>query len=157
MAALQEGAKAPDFTLDGSSGQFTLSESLRQHRFVILSFFPLAFSPVCTDEMSLFQEVQSEFKRLGAFTVGISVDSKYVQSEFAKKSNVEFPLLADFHPKGAVARQYGVMRDDGIAERALFIVDSSGTIHYSYVSELRVNPGADRLLERLEALQGKKQ
>ena len=156
MAAVQEGAKAPDFTLDGSSGQFTLSEALKQHRFVILSFFPFAFSSVCTGEMTLFQEVQSEFQRLGAATVGISVDSKYVQTEFSKKNHIQFPLLADFHPKGATARKYGVMRDDGSAERALFIVDSSGTIRYSYVSELGVNPGADRLLERLEALQGKK-
>ena len=154
MAALPEGTKAPDFTLEGSTGTFTLSEELKKHRFVILSFFPLAFSPVCTDEMSLFQEVQQEFGRLGARTVGISVDSRYVQQEFARKTNVHFPLLADFHPKGAVAQQYGVMRDDGIAERALFVVDSEGMIRYSYVSELRVNPGADRLLERLEALQG---
>jgi peroxiredoxin (alkyl hydroperoxide reductase subunit C) len=156
MAALQEGIKAPDFTLEGSAGTFTLSEALKKHRFVILSFFPLAFSPVCTDEMSLFQEVQDEFERLGAMTVGISVDSRYVQHEFAKKTNVRFPLLADFHPKGAVAEKYGVMRDDGIAERALFIVDSDGVIRYSYVSELRVNPGADRLIEKLEALQGRK-
>jgi peroxiredoxin (alkyl hydroperoxide reductase subunit C) len=122
-----------------------------------MSFFRLAFSPVCTDEMSLFQEVRDEFERLGATTVGISVDSKYVQDEFAKKTNVKFPLLADFHPKGAVAQKYGVMGDDGIAERALFIVDSGGVIRYSYVSEMRVNPGADRLLEKLEALQGKKE
>jgi len=155
MAALQEGAKAPDFTLDGSTGRFTLSEALKGHRLVILSFFPLAFSPVCTDEMAVFQEVQDEFERLGAMTVGISVDSKYVQQEFARKSSLTFPLLADFHPKGAVAHQYGVMRDDGIAERALFIVDSDGIIRYSYVSELRVNPGADRLLEKLEELQGR--
>jgi peroxiredoxin len=155
MAALEEGAKAPDFTLEGSSGRFTLSEALKKHRFVMLSFFPLAFSPVCTDEMAVFQEVQDEFERLGAITVGISVDSGYVQAEFARKNNITFPLLADFHPKGAVARKYGVMRDDGIAERALFIVDSGGVIRYSYVSELRVNPGADRLLEKLEELEGK--
>lgn len=154
MAALQEGAKAPDFTLEGSTGRFTLSQALKEHRFVILSFFPLAFSPVCTDEMAVFQEAQEEFERLGAMVVGISVDSHYVQQEFAKKTGVQFPLLADFHPKGAVAQQYGVMRDDGIAERALFIVDSEGVVRYSYVSELRVNPGADRLLEKLEELQG---
>jgi len=156
MAALQEGAKAPDFTLDGSTGSFTLSEALRKHRFVILSFFPLAFSPVCTDEMAVFQEVQDEFERLGAITVGISIDSKYTQAAFAKQGNITFPLLADFHPKGAVAQRYGVMRDDGIAERALFIVGANSVVRYSYVSELRVNPGADGLLQRLEQLQAAK-
>ncbi|MFB3880775.1 MAG: redoxin domain-containing protein [Armatimonadota bacterium] len=157
MAALQEGAKAPDFTLDGSGGKFALSDALKQHRFVILAFFPAAFSSVCTAEMTLYQEVQGEFARLGASIVGISVDSKYVQTEFAQKNNIQFPLLADFHPKGAVAQKYGVMRDDaGAAERALFIVDSGGVIRYGYVSEVGVNPGADRLLDRLEALQGSK-
>ncbi len=155
MAALAEGSKAPDFTLEGTTDKpFTLSEALKQNRFMILAFFPLAFSSICSDEMSLYQEVQEEFKQLGARTVGISVDSAYVQKEFAAKNNIQFPLLADFNPKGAVAQKYGVYRaDDGIAERALFIVDSNGLIRYSYVSELSVNPGADRLLEKLEELQ----
>ncbi len=154
MAALKEGAKAPDFTLKGAAEQpFTLSKALEQNRFVVLSFFPLAFSPVCTEEMSLFQEVRDEFERLGAEVVGISVDSGYVQQEFARKNNIEFPLLADFHPKGAVAEKYGVMRDSGTAERALFIIDSAGIVRYSYVSDPGRNPGADALLERLEQLQ----
>ncbi len=157
MAALIEGTKAPDFTLEGTTDKpFTLSEALKGNRFVILAFFPLAFSSVCSDEMSLYQEVRDEFGRLGAMTVGLSVDSAYVQKEFARKNNLQFSLLADFNPKGAVAQKYGVYRaDDGTAERALFIIDSSGIIRYSYVSEVSVNPGADRLLEKLEELQSK--
>jgi peroxiredoxin len=85
--------------------------------------------------------------------VGISVDSHYTQRAFAKANGITFPLLADFHPKGAVAERYGVMRSDGMTERALFIVDSQRRVRYSYLSELRTNPGADRLLEALESMQ----
>jgi peroxiredoxin len=155
MAALEVGAKAPDFTLEGTPEQpFQLLEAIKQTRFVVLAFYPLAFSPVCTDELNLFQEVLEEFQRLGAQVVGISVDSKYSQGAFAKANAITFPLLADFHPKGAVAAQYGVMRDDGVAERALFIVGSEMVVRYSFVSELRKNPGADRLLDALEGMQG---
>ncbi len=154
MAALEVGAKAPDFTLEGTQEQpFRLSEAVKQTRFAVLAFYPLAFSPVCTDELNLFQEVLDEFQRLGAQVVGISVDSKYSQRAFAKANGITFPLLADFHPKGAVATLYGAMRDDGVAERALFIVDGKMAIRYSFVSELRKNPGADKLLEALEAMQ----
>jgi peroxiredoxin len=156
MAALTVGERAPDFTLEGSAeGPVSLSDLLEGNRFVVLAFYPLAFSPVCTDQMDLYQEVIDEFERLGAKVVGISVDSKYAQQAFAKHSGIAAPLLADFHPKGAVAETYGVMRDDGVAERALFIIDSDGVIRYSYVSELTVNPGADLLFEALEGLQKK--
>jgi len=155
MAALEVGAKAPDFALEGGvAGSFRLSEAVKRSRFVVLAFYPLAFSPVCTEEMSLFQEILEEFTELGAQVVGISVDSKYAQQAFAESKGITFPLLADFHPKGVVAQQYGVMREDGVAERALFIVDAQMVVRYSFVSELRKNPGADRLLEALEGMQG---
>ena len=154
MAALEMGAKAPDFTLEGSvAGPFRLSEAVKGSRFVVLAFYPLAFSSVCTEEMSLFQEILEEFAELGAQVVGISVDSKHTQQAFAESRGITFPLLADFHPKGAVAQQYGVMREDGVAERALFIVDVQMVVRYSFVSEPRKNPGADRLLEALEGMQ----
>jgi len=154
MPALAAGSKAPQFELQGTPQQpFRLSDALKETRFVVLAFFPLAFSSVCGDQMSLYQEFVEEFERLGARVVGISVDSRYAQQAFAEAKGIAFPLLADFHPKGAVAEQYGVMRDDGVAERALFIVDSDGVVRYSYVSEPRKNPGADGLLEALEAMQ----
>jgi peroxiredoxin len=154
MPALPVGSRAPDFELQGTPQQsFKLSNALKETRFVVLAFFPLAFSSVCGDQMTLYQEFVEEFERLGARVVGISVDSRYAQQAFAEAKGIAFPLLADFHPKGAVAEQYGVMRDDGVAERALFIVDSDGVVRYSYVSEPRKNPGADGLLEALEAMQ----
>lgn len=152
MAALSVGSKAPDFELEGSAGKTKLSELLKENDYVILAFFPAAFSPVCTNEMNLYQEVKEEFSNMGAEVVGISVDGKWVQQAFAKHNKLDFPVLADFHPKGAIAEQYGVMRNDGMAERALFIVDSEGVVRYSYVSELTKNPGADRLLEALEKM-----
>lgn len=152
MAALSVGSKAPDFELDGSAGTTRLSDVLKENDYVVLAFFPAAFSPVCTNEMNLYQEVREEFKRMGAEVVGVSVDSKWVQQAFARQNNLDFPVVADFHPKGAVAEKYGVMRSDGMAERALFIVDSEGIVRFSYVSELTKNPGADRLLEALEKM-----
>jgi peroxiredoxin len=127
MAALSVGSKAPDFELDGSAGTTRLSDVLKENDYVVLAFFPAAFSPVCTNEMNLYQEVREEFKRMGAEVVGVSVDSKWVQQAFARQNNLDFPVVADFHPKGAVAEKYGVMRSDGMAERALFIVDSEAS------------------------------
>jgi len=152
MAALPVGSKAPDFELEGSAGKTKLSDLLKENDYVILAFFPAAFSPVCTSELNLYQEVKEEFAELGAEVVGISVDSRWVQQAFAKQNNLSFPVLADFHPKGTIAAQFGVMRADGMAERALFIVDSDGIVRYSYVSELTKSPGADRLLEALEKM-----
>jgi peroxiredoxin len=129
-----------------------LSDLLKDGKPVILAFYPAAFSPVCGDEMSLYQEVRDEFERLNAKIVGISVDNYWSVAAFAKAKGITFPLLSDFHPKGAVAQKYGVMRDDGIAERALFIIDPQGIIRYSYVSPILQNPGADRLLDELEKL-----
>jgi len=153
MAALEVGAKAPDFELKDTEGKSVrLSELLKDGKPVILAFYPAAFSPPCGDEMSLFQEAQDEFARLDAKIVGISVDNYWSIAAFAKAKGITFPMLSDFHPKGAVAAKYGVMRDDGIAERALFIVDPKGVIRYSYVSPILQNPGADRLIEELEKM-----
>ena len=153
MAALPVGEKAPDFELKDTGGNpVRLSDLLKGGKPVILAFYPAAFSPPCGDELSLYQEVRDEFERLNAKVVGISVDNYWTTAAFAKAKGITFPLLSDFHPKGAVAQKYGVMRDDGIAERALFIVDPKGIIRYSYVSPILENPGADRLLDELEKL-----
>ncbi len=155
MAAVSLMTKAPDFELPGTGGRtYRLSDMLKEGKPVILAFFPAAFSSVCTSEMSLFQEVLPEFERLGARILGISVDNKHGLDAWAKSLGLTYPLLSDFHPKGEVAQKYGVMRDDGVAERALFIVDPEGAIRYSYVSPAKENPGADRLLEELEKISG---
>src|SRR5260370_32605702 len=101
--------------------------------------------------MALYNQVLAEFRRLKAQLVGISVDGAWCHAAFSRDRNLHFPLLSDFEPKGAVARKYGVYRrQDGICERALFVIDSSGVIAWGHVSPLRVNPGADRLLAALE-------
>ena len=130
-----------------------LSDLLEEGKYVIMAFYPAAWSPTCGDEMALFQEFLDEFERLNAKLVGISVDNVWAVQAWAENKGITFPLLCDFHPKGAVAEQYGVMRDDGVSERALFIVDAEGTVQYSYVSPIAENPGVDRLFEALESLQ----
>jgi len=94
MALLAAGARAPHFALDGSTGKARLSNLLKQHDFLILAFFPLAFGPVWTTELNLFQEVKEEFARLGTEVVGISVDSRYTQEAFAKANRLTLPGLA---------------------------------------------------------------
>jgi peroxiredoxin len=103
--------------------------------------------------MALFNEVRPEFERHHAQLVGISVDGPWCHEAFAHDRKLRFPLLADCEPKGQVARDYGVYRDrEGVAERALFVIDRDGTVAWSYVSPIAVNPGADGVLEALEQL-----
>ena len=149
---LQPGITAPDFTLRTTPNQ---SISLNQYRGnpVILVFYPADFSPVCGDEMTLFNQLLPEFQRLNAEVMGISVDGVWCHLAFSKEKNLKIPLLADFEPKGEVAKKYGVYRQkDGIAERALFLLDKDGIIRYSYVSPIGVNPGADGVLKALESI-----
>ena len=149
---LPPGTPAPDFTLPrGPDAELKLSEL--RGRPVILVFYPADWSPVCGDELALYNELLPEFRRHGAEVLGISVDGVWCHLAFAKARNLEFPLLSDFEPKGAVSRAYGAYRArDGFSERALFLVDPEGVIGWSYVSPVNVNPGADGLLSALEAL-----
>jgi peroxiredoxin len=120
---------------------------------VILAFYPADWSPVCGDQMTLYNEVLAEFQRYDAALLGISVDGVWCHAAFARDRNLHFPLLSDFEPKGAVARRYGAYREgDGLTERALFVIDGDGIIRWSYVSPLTVNPGADGILAALESL-----
>lgn len=129
--------------------------SLRQLRGqpVILAFYPADWSPVCGDQMALYNEVLPEFERFGAKLVGLSVDGVWCHRAFADARHLHFPLLSDFEPKGIVARSYGAYRAvDGTSERALFVIDKTGTIAWSYCSPIDVNPGADGILDALDAL-----
>jgi peroxiredoxin len=150
---LGPGTVAPDFTLNVTPDQ-TLSLSDLKGKPVILAFYPADWSPVCSDEMSLFNEILPEFKKHKAELVGISVDSYWCHIAFAKHNNLHFPLLADFEPKGSIAKTYGAYRDKaGVCERALFVLDKNGKIAWSYLSPVGENPGADGILEALEKLQ----
>jgi peroxiredoxin len=153
-APLQPGTKAPEFALRSGPDE-TVSLAELRGRPVILAFYPEDFSPVCSDQMVLYQEVQPEFERFNAALLGISVDGVWCHLAFAKDRNLHFPLLADFEPKGEVARLYQVYRaEDGTSERALFVIDGDGVIRWSYVSPVGVNPGAEGILNALESLQG---
>jgi peroxiredoxin len=149
---LPPGTPAPDFSLYATPDR---SVSLRDFRGqpVVLAFYPADWSPVCGDQLAVYNEILSEFGRHHAALLGISVDGVWCHEAFSANRHLHFPLLADFEPKGAVARTYGVYRTaDGFAERALFVIDREGVIRWSYVSPVGVNPGADGILEALEAM-----
>jgi peroxiredoxin len=149
---LSPGTPAPDFSLRVTPDQKLSLKDLRGKP-VILAFYPADWSPVCGDQMALYNEILPEFQKHGAELLGISVDGVWCHTAFAKDRNLHFPLLADFEPKGEVARAYGAYFDQGgITERALFVIDKDGIIRWSFLSPLAVNPGADGILEALEAL-----
>src|ERR1700733_9921954 len=143
---------APEFSLNVTPDQQLALSELRG-RPVVLAFYPADWSPVCGDQMALYNEILSEFQKFNAEVLGISVDGVWCHEAFAKDRKLHFPLMADFEPKGAVARAYGAYREaDGICERALFVIDARGRIAWSYCSPIAVNPGADGILYALEKL-----
>jgi peroxiredoxin len=149
---LQPGTPAPDFTLPVTADQ-TVSLADFRGRPLIIAFYPNDFSPVCGDQMALYNEILPEFHRHHANVLGISVDSAWCHGAFAAARKLHFPLLADFEPKGDVAKRYGVYRaHEGTAGRALFVIDGDGVIRWSYLSPVGINPGADGILEALESL-----
>ncbi|MGA2986764.1 MAG: redoxin domain-containing protein [Terriglobia bacterium] len=149
---LSAGAPAPDFTLHVTPDQSISLKDLRG-RPVILAFYPADWSPVCGDQMALYNEILPEFQKFGAELLGISVDGVWCHVAFAEARHLHFPLLADFEPKGMVARQYGAYRPkDGVTDRALFVIDKNGIIRWSYCSPIGVNPGADGILQALASL-----
>lgn len=149
---LAAGTPAPGFTLHVTPDQKLALNELRGKP-VILVFYPADWSPVCGDQVGLYNEILFEFHKFGAEILGISVDGVWCHEAFAKDRKLHFPLLADFEPKGAVAQTYGAYRkEEGVCERALFVIDKNGVIAWSYCSPMAVNPGADGILEALENL-----
>jgi peroxiredoxin len=131
---LPVGTPAPDFALPDASGEPVKLEDLRG-RPVVLAFYPLDWSPGCSQQLDLYQQEIEEFRGRGVELIGISVDSVYSHGAWAAVRGLSFPLLSDFQPKGEVARRYNVWRDDdGFSERALYVLDPEGTIVYSHVS-----------------------
>lgn len=146
------GTEAPGFTLPATDGDRVTLRGFRGQP-VILVFYPADWSPVCGDQLALYNEVLPLFQEHGAQVLAISVDGIWSHRTFVETRNLRFPLLADFEPKGAVARAYGVYdAEAGTSERALFVIDGAGIIRWSYVSPKGVNPGADGILEALESL-----
>jgi peroxiredoxin len=149
--ALATGTVAPNFGLLATPDQrVSLSEFNGP---VVLIFYPADWSPVCSDELSVFSAADRLFRARGAQLLGISVDGPWSHEEFKKQRRVSFPLLADHNPQGDVAKAYGVYReDDGTSERALFVIDGDRKVVWSEVSPVGVNPGADGALRAVEAM-----
>jgi peroxiredoxin len=146
------GQPAPEFTLRSTPDQ-TVSLSQLRGRPVVLVFYPADWSPVCGDQVSLYNELLPDFRTYGAEILGISVDGIWCHMAFARDRKLHFPLLSDFEPKGEVARLYEVYDPaEGICERALFVVDGEGIVRWRYVSPIGINPGADGILDALEKL-----
>jgi peroxiredoxin len=149
---LQRGDKAPDFNLYATPDQqFSVSDLKGKN--IILAFYPADWSPVCSDQMALYNEMLKYFSKYDAVIAGISVDRKWCHHAFTESRNLHFPLLADFEPKGEVSKLYGIYNEEeGVSGRALFVIDKEGTVAWSYLSPDAVNPGADGILDALESL-----
>jgi peroxiredoxin len=157
MTALKPGVQAPDFSLPTTPDQKVSINEFRGQP-VVLVFYPADWSPVCSDQLGLYNELKSEFSEFDSQVLGISVDGVWCHLAFAKDRKYHIPLLADFEPKGGVARQYGVYREkDGESERALFVIDAEGIIRWSHVSPVGINPGADGILKALEEISASKE
>jgi peroxiredoxin len=153
--ALPADAPAPDFALKSTPDQIVRLSEFRG-RPVVLAFYPADWSPVCGDQMALYNEMLPEFQEFDAELLGISVDGTWCHAAFCRDRKLHFPVLADFEPKGEVARRYGVYRpSDGTSERALFVINADGIIHWCYVSPVGVNPGAAGIFSALRQLQSK--
>jgi peroxiredoxin len=152
MSLLQAGQAAPEFALPATPDQKVSLADFRGRNLVLI-FYPADWSPVCSDELAVFNEILPMLKDYHAQILGISVDGPWCHQAFRQARKIKFPLLSDFEPKGETARRYGVYRPgDGTSERALYVIDGEGKIRWGYLSPLGVNPGADGVLDTLESL-----
>lgn len=152
---LQKGTAAPNFELYSTPDQKLKLSDFRGKR-LILAFYPADWSPICSDQMTLYNETLAIFHKYNAEILGISVDSKWSHLAFAQTRKIHFPLLADFEPKGEVSKKYGVYNEvEGLSRRALFVIDEEGIIQWCYLSPDGINPGAEGILDALEGIQNK--
>lgn len=149
---LKPGEKAPEFELFATPDQKIKLSELKGKN-VVLAFYPADWSPVCSDQMALYNEMLKFFSKYNADIFGVSVDGKWCHLAFEQDRKLHFPLLSDFEPKGAVSKAYGVYdENEGESKRALFVIDEEGMIAWSYLSPVAINPGADGILNALEEL-----
>jgi peroxiredoxin (alkyl hydroperoxide reductase subunit C) len=148
---IEPGAPAPDFTLPDQDGNEVSLSDLRGRRSVLV-FYPLDFSPVCTDQLNVYQEVLPEIQASGAELYGVSVDSAYAHRAFQQQLGLSFPLLADFNPKGAVTKSYGAyLEERGHGTRALVLIGPDLEIEWSHLSPSPLEiPGANLIFDALE-------
>ena len=149
---LPAGTQAPAFNLPSTEGS-PLSLSQLRGQTTVLVFYPGDFTSVCGDQLSLYNEILPLFADYGVQILGVSVDNLESHYAFAAERNLSFPLLADDHPLGEMARAYGVFdHHSQTCERALFVIDGQGVIQWSYLSPKGVNPGANGILDALDAM-----
>lgn len=151
---LQVGQEAPDFTLPSIAGEHVRLSDFRGKKNVVISFVPAAWTPVCSDQWPGYNIARSIFEKHDAVLLGITVDN--IPTLFAwtrEMGNLWFPVLSDFFPHGAVSKQYGILRTDGVSERAIFIIDKKGVIRYIDVHDINKRPPLETLVRELEKLQ----
>jgi peroxiredoxin (alkyl hydroperoxide reductase subunit C) len=148
---IEPGTRAPDFSLPDQEGNEVSLAALRGQT-IVLVFYPLDFSPVCTDQLNVYQEILPELEGAGVRMYGVSVDSSFAHAAFQRELGVSIPLLADFHPKGEVTKRFGVYNAErGVARRALVMIDPDGFVRWSYVSQSPLEiPGANLIFDALE-------
>ena len=149
---IEPGGPAPDFTLPNHRGEPVSLADFRGRR-VMLCFYPNDFSPVCSDQLSIYQEVLSEVRERGAELVGISTDASWAHNAFRKQLGLEMTLLSDFHPKGEVSRTYGAYLEEwGTPNRSLVLIDEDGMVSWVHESPTPLEiPGANLIFDALEA------
>jgi peroxiredoxin len=147
---IEPGTQAPDFSLPDSEGNMIGLGDFAGRK-LVLCFYPLDFSPVCSDQLSIYQEVLGDIEAKGASLVGVSVDSAYCHRAFRERLNLTMPLLADFHPKGAMSREYGAYQEEfGTDNRSLVLVDGDGMVRWSYATDsVKDIPGANLIFDAL--------
>jgi len=150
--AIAVGQQAPDFALRANDDkEYKLSDLKGKN--VVLAFYPLDFSPVCTNEHSCVRDDLSQFQNLNAQVFGISVDSTWAHKAFAEKLGLKYPLLADFHPKGAVAEKYGVyLAERGITARAVVVIDKAGIVQFTKVYDIPTVPDTKEIISAVQGL-----
>jgi peroxiredoxin len=153
LLPLAAGTPAPSFTLPRSSHASVSLADVRGRR-VILSFYPADWEPVSREQLTLYQGYLAEFARLGGSLLAVSTDHIWSHGAFARAAGIQFPLLADAHPRGGVSRAYGAYDERaGASSRALFVLDAQGVIRWSQSYPTGVNPGVDGILTALEAME----
>lgn len=151
---LQLNIKAPDFTLPDTKGDPFHIRQFADQKNVVLVFYPFDWSPVCSDQLALYSEMDTLFEKRDAVVIGISTDSFYCHAAFSDNRNLKMPLLSDFEPKGKVARMYDVYNEKkGRCSRGLYVLDKNQTIVWNYLSPDGENPGADGILDALDQYQ----
>lgn len=149
---IEPGTTAPAFSLRDQDGKLLGSDDFRGRR-LLLAFYPADFSPVCTDQLSIYQEVLGEIEQRSVSLVGVSVDGSFCHAAFREKLGLTMPLLADFHPKGEVCRAYGALIEErGHANRSLVLIDEGGEVAWSYESPTPLEvPGANLIFDAIDS------